>query len=183
MTPIRLFVDAHLFDHGFEGAASFIHGLYMALVRQHPGFFEVHLGCANPEKVLANFEGDRHFKAVRYHSANKFVRLAYDIPRAIAQVKPQLAHFQYFTPLIKTCPWIVTIHDVLFNDFPQYFPPGYARLRNVLFPLSARRADILTTVSPYSQERIAAWYQIALARIHVVPNGVARSRTDRSALT
>lgn len=177
MKPIRLFVDAHQFDNGFEGSASFIQGLYLALVRQRPGQFEIYLGCASPDKVLANFEGDLHFKAIQYRSKNRFRRLTYEIPVAINSVRPDFAHFQYFTPLIKTCPWIVTIHDVLFNDFPEYFPPGYARVRNILFPLSARRADLLTTVSPYSKERIAAWYGIEPQRINVVPNGVNPNHT------
>lgn len=178
MKPIRLFVDAHQFDHGFEGAASFIQGLYLALVRQRPGEFKIHLGCAHPERVLRSFEGDPHFEAAPYGSTNRVRRLAYDIPKAVAGLRPDFAHFQYFTPIIKTCPWIVTIHDVLFNDFPSYFPPGYARLRNILFPLSARRADLLTTVSPYSQERISAWYGIDPKRIHVIPNGVNPNRSD-----
>lgn len=172
MSPTTLFVDAHLFDHGFEGAASFIQGLYLTLVRQRPGDFRILLGCAHPERVLASFEGDPHFEAVRYGATHRVRRLAYEIPKAIARTRPHMAHFQYFTPVLKTCPWIVTIHDVLFNDFPQFFPPGYARVRNVLFPLSARRANLLTTVSPYSKERIAYWYRVPAQRIEVVPNGV-----------
>lgn len=176
MKPIRIFVDAHQFDHGFDGAASFIQGLYLSLVRKRPGDFRIYLGCAHPEKVLASFEGDPHFEAVQYGTTNRMRRLAYDIPKALARLQPDFAHFQYFTPLIKTCPWIVTIHDVLFNDFPQYFPPGYARLRNLLFPLSARRSDLLTTVSPYSKKRIATWYGVSHERINVVPNGVSPIR-------
>ncbi len=182
MSLIRIFVDAHQFDHGFDGAASFIQGLYLALVRQRPGDFRVILGCANPDKVLSNFGGDPHIEAVQYGTTNRIRRLTYDIPKVVARLRPDFAHFQYFTPLIKTCPWIVTIHDVLFNDFPQYFPPGYARLRNVLFPLSARRADLLTTVSAYSRERISAWYGIDPGRINVVPNGVDPNRAGEVGL-
>jgi len=183
MKPIRLFVDAHQFDHGFEGSASFIQGLYLALVRQRPDEFRIYLGCAHPDKVLSSFDGDPHFEAIPYGATNRVRRLAYEIPKAVARLRPDFAHFQYFTPLIKTCPWIVTIHDVLFNDFPEYFPPGYARVRNVLFPLSARRADLLTTVSPYSKERISAWYGIAPGRIEVIPNGVTRNRSGDAGLS
>lgn len=172
MKPLKIFVDAHQFDHGFEGSASFIQGLYLALLRRRPGAYRIFLGCAHPDRVMANFEGNPDFEPVRYGTDNRYRRLAWDIPRAVSACGADWAHFQYFTPLIKTCPWVVTLHDVLFNDFPQYFPPGYAKIRNVLFPLSARRADILTTVSPYSRERIAHWYRIDPARITVVPNGV-----------
>lgn len=172
MKPLRIFVDAHQFDHGFEGSASFIQGLYMALVRRRPSAYEIFLGCANPDRVMASFDGDPHFQPLRYGTGNRYRRLAWDIPVAVSKCRPEWAHFQYFTPLVKSCGWIVTLHDVLFNDFPQYFPPGYAKVRNVLFPLSARRADLLTTVSRYSRERISHWYGIDESRIAVVPNGV-----------
>ena len=125
----RVFVEAHMFDHGFEGSATFVAGLYRAL-------------------------------------------LAIEVPRVLRAARPDFAHFQYFTPIVKSCDWIVTIHDVLFNDFPEYFPPNYRRLRNVLFPISARRANILTTVSPYSSGRISRWYRIGPDRIEITPNGV-----------
>ena len=182
MRPTIIFVDAHQFDYGFDGAASFIQGLYLALVRQRPGEFRILLGCADPDKVLASFEGDQHFEAISYGTISRARRLLYQIPKTIASARPDLAHFQYFTPLVKTCPWVVTIHDVLFNDFPQYFPPGYATIRNVMFPISAHRADLLTTVSNYSKERISTWYRIPYSSIEVVPNGVRRNRAGDALL-
>ncbi len=169
---INLFVDAHVFDHGFEGSASFIHGIYSALVKQYPDQYRVFLGCSNPDKVMVSFAGLHDFEPVRYASSNRYARLAFDAPSLIRRTNADWAHFQYFTPLIKSCRWIVTIHDVLFNDFPQYFPPNYRRVRNLLFPISARRADVLTTVSSYSRERIAHWYRVPPDRIAIVPNGV-----------
>ena len=118
MKPLRIFVDAHQFDHGFEGSASFIQGLYLALVRRRPSTYQVFLGCANPDRVMASFEGDPHFEPVRYGTDNRYRRLAWDIPRAVSRCRVDWAHFQYFTPLLKTCPWIVTLHDVL-NRYQQ----------------------------------------------------------------
>lgn len=170
--PRRLFIDAHVFDHGFEGSASFIAGVYGALLRQFPGRYRLFFGCTRPDQVLASFVGLPDVDTMIYRAENRYIRLLAEIPRLIAILEPDFAHFQYFTPVVKTCPWIVTIHDVLVNDYPQYFPPNYRRLRNILFPLSAKRADILTTVSCYSRERISHFYGISPKRINIVPNGV-----------
>jgi glycosyltransferase involved in cell wall biosynthesis len=169
-----IFVDAHVFDHGFEGSASFIQGIYLELVKQNPGAYKIFLGCTKPDRVMKSFDSNPAFEPIQYRSDNRYYRLLLDIPLAIKRVNPAFAHFQYFTPLIKTCPWIVTIHDVLFNDFPQYFPSNYTRIRNILFPISARRADLLTTVSDYSKSRIGHWYDINSDRIAIIPNGVNR---------
>lgn len=170
--PLRIFVEAHMFDHGFEGSASFIQGVYGALLNAYPGCYKVIVGGTRPQRAAAAI--DHHdVELALYGHGNRFLRLLVDIPKLIRSSRADIAHFQYFTPLVKTCPWLVTIHDVLFNDFPEYFPPNYRRMRNVLFPLSARRADILTTVSGYSRERIAHWYRVPSERIHLLPNGVA----------
>ena len=82
------------------------------------------------------------------------------------------AHFQYIAPLIKYCRYIVTIHDVLFNDFKDSFPLSYRLIKNFLFRISAEKSDIFLTVSNYSKERISKYYQIPLDKIRVIPNGV-----------
>lgn len=169
---IRIFIEAHMFDHGFEGSATFVAGLYRALLAAHPDCYELIIGGLFPEKAIKALGTPPQAVAARYRSKNRFARLAFDVPRILRKTKPDFAHFQYFTPIAKSCDWIVTIHDVLFNDFPEYFPPNYRRMRNVLFPISARRANILTTVSQYSRNRISHWYRIIPGRIHVTPNGV-----------
>lgn len=168
----RVFVEAHMFDHGYEGSATFVAGLYRALLAAYPDRYELVLGGRNPQNAMTALGSPPQAVPAPYRSAGRFGRLAFDVPRIVRQTGADYAHFQYFTPPTKQCGWIVTIHDVLFNDFRRYFPKSYRRLRNVLFPLSARRADILTTVSDYSRERIAYWYGLDPDRIVVTPNGV-----------
>lgn len=172
----RIFIEAHMFDHGFEGSATFVAGLYRALLADHPDRYELIIGGQFSEKAIKALGSPRQAIPAIYRSRNRFARLAWDVPRVLRQENPDFAHFQYFTPITKSCDWIVTIHDVLFNDFPEYFPPNYRRMRNMLFPISARRADILTTVSQYSSDRISHWYRINPGRIHVTPNGVEVAR-------
>lgn len=167
-----------MFDHGFEGSASFIQGVYMELVKEYPGQYKVYLGCSHPERVLSSFAHHPDFEAVTYRTVNRYRRLLFDIPRITRQLKPDVAHFQYFTPLEKNCPWHVTIHDVLFNDFPEYFPRNYARIRNILFPISARRADLLSTVSQYSRGRLAHWYGCKSENITIIPNGTSKLEVE-----
>lgn len=171
MKPLKLFVDAHTLDHGGEGVASFICGLYRALTQRHPGAYKVYLGCQDPQRVMGLFGHGADFQPVLYKGRNGYARLLYDMPMAIRKTGAQWAHFQYFTPPVKNCKWLVTIHDVLFNDYPEYFPKGYKYIRNILFPISARRADVLTTVSDYSRQRLSHWYGVDADRIELLPNG------------
>lgn len=68
------------------------------------------------------------------------------------------AHFQYICPVLKLgMKYITTIHDVLFAYYPQYFSLGHRLPRSVLYWLSAKRSDVLLTVSERSAEDIENW--------------------------
>lgn len=169
---LTIFVEGHVFDSGHEGVSTVIRGLYSALVHEYPGEFRIVIGCHQPDRVSQHFSGLLDIEFHRYQSVSKYVRLTKDIPDICHALRPDFAHFQYFTPIIKSCPWIVTIHDILFNDFPAYFPFSYRLIRNCLFRVSAWRADLLTTVSDYAAESLAHHYRIQRQRIHVIENGV-----------
>jgi Glycosyltransferase len=68
---------------------------------------------------------------------------------------------------------ILTIHDILFLDYPGLFPSSY-RIRNkFFFSRSAARADFLLTVSEYSKKKISEHFKIKEQNIHVIPDGIA----------
>lgn len=81
-------------------------------------------------------------------------------------------------PFKKTCKEIVTIHDVLFMDDPQYFSKGYRLKNKFFFKHSAQRADIVLTVSKYSQERISNWFNIPVDDIQITENAVLPISND-----
>jgi glycosyltransferase involved in cell wall biosynthesis len=99
--------------------------------------------------------------------------LIFDIPYIILKYRIDISHYQYITPLLKLSREIVTIHDVLFIDFPELFPIGYRVKNRFFFKRSARRADVLLTVSDYSRNRIAEHFKISEEDIIVIHNAVS----------
>ncbi len=168
MKKLNFFVDCHVFDGGLQGTTTYLKGLYEELIKnQSCVFYLASCDSAHLKTVFGQFENVVYLE---YQSRNKFVRLIYDIPRLIRKYKIDYAHFQYIVPPIKLCKYIVTIHDVLFLDFPQYFPAGYKIKNKFLFRASAKYADVVLTVSPYSRKQIAKHFKIA--DITVTPNAV-----------
>ena len=72
----------------------------------------------------------------------------------------------------------MTVHDLLFLDFPQYFPLSYRLKNGFMFWKSARRADVLLTVSEYSKDEIYRHFKIAKNKIGVTFNGVLLPEKD-----
>lgn len=171
MNKIRLFIDGHVFDGPNQGTTTFLRGLYSSLARLDLPF-EILVGAQSEVLLQKEPMLGPEVKHVRYRTKNRYVRLGVEIPSIIRKYRIDYAHFQYFCPPIKNCRWIVTIHDLLFNDFPDEFPLSYRLLRNALFRYSARRAEINTTVSEYSRYAIERDFGIPSSQVHVLPNGV-----------
>ena len=167
---MKLLVDAHVFDGKYQGTRTYIEGIYTNMLRHEDidFFFAAH----NIDNLRGIFGEAKNVHYVRLHSTNNIVRLAVEYPLIITRLGVDYAHFQYISPLIKTCKEIVTIHDLLFLDYPEYFPRSYRVKNEILFKLSAKRADLLLTVSKYSKDEIIRHFNICEDKIHITPNGV-----------
>jgi len=171
VSPLRLFVDAHVFDGKFQGTRPFIQGIYTRLATMPE--LELYLGAVdveNLEKYFPNDSGRVHYVPYRSHRAAS--RLLYEIPRIIRRYGIHWAHFQYICPPIKNCRHVVTTHDILFKDFPQDFPFVYRVVKGFFFRVSARRSDLVTTVSRYSKHALETHFHLPPEKVRVIPSGV-----------
>ncbi|MES2006087.1 MAG: glycosyltransferase family 1 protein [Bacteroidota bacterium] len=170
---IRLFVDAHSFDTEFQGAQSFLYSLYTSLMRLHPEI-EIYFGANDTERLQQRFPQVKKQYFLKYPKyCAGLLRFFTIIPFYIRKYRFGFAHFQYMSPLpMAYCRYIVTSHDVLFMDYPAYFPRLYGLKRFFFFKWSFRMAAIKTTVSVYSRERLAFHYNIPVNDIFVIPNMV-----------
>ncbi len=173
---IKLFVDAHSFDKEYQGTQTFIRELYGGLMSTHPEL-DIYWGTANAGRLRAALPLIKPENILPYKNNKGGVsRFLFDIPFYLKKYRFDFAHFQYLAPRQQgNCRYIVTLHDVLFNNFPADFSYTYRASRNFLFGKSIKNAAIKTTVSPYSRQCIADDYKIAADTIHVIPNGVSHT--------
>lgn len=168
-TTTKIFVDCHVFDGGFQGTRTYIKGLYRELIRDtsnHYFFAAFHV-----ETLKKEFGEAPNITYLKYSSHSKIYRLLIETPMLIRKHKIQFAHFQYRVPPLKLCKYIVTTHDVLFEDFPEYFPVMNRYSSLWTYKFSARISEIVLTVSNYSKVQIAQYLGVPDAV--VTPNGVA----------
>jgi glycosyltransferase involved in cell wall biosynthesis len=168
---IRLFVDAHVFDNLPQGTRTFIKEIYLRIANRQG--IRLYLGAYDIDNLAATFPPGENVVLVRYRSRSSIWRLLFDIPGIVRRYKIDYAHFQYMTPPWKNCKQIDTLHDVLFSDFPEEFSWSYRVSKRWLYGLSARRSDILTTVSEFSKDSIRKVMHTGDRPICVVPNGVS----------
>src|SRR5580692_4076866 len=113
---MRFSVDAHAIGCHLTGNEVYIRNLLHQFVRlDGRNEFITYLS-----KSFADVEVPGAFER-RHVSANPFIRLGIDLPLRLREDRPDLLHVQYTAPLFCPVPIVVSVHDVSYLEYPQYF--------------------------------------------------------------
>lgn len=170
MKNTNILIDCHVFDQSLQGTTTYVKGIYLELVKDKTKNFYFVSHTYNLEEIFGTQENVHYIK---FKSKNKFYRLLVELPQIIKKHKIDYAHFQYIVPPLKRCKYIVSLHDVLFLDYPKYFPFIYKVSKKILYKYSAKYSDIVLTVSEFSKKRIE--HHFNLQNIYITPNAVEAS--------
>lgn len=116
MKKTRILVDAHWFDDYYSGVTTYIKGLYNELIKYEN--LEIYLAARNLEKLKLVFPSES-IKYIQLKNSSKYSRPLFEYPKIINRYNRDFAHFQYVSPIFKSCKYIITICDLLFIDLPQ----------------------------------------------------------------
>jgi len=103
---------------------------------------------------------------------NPFLRLGFDLPRSLRQLRPDLLHVQYTAPLACPVPVVVSVHDVSFLEHPEWFTALRSRQLRLTVRRTVRNAVKVLTPSEFSRREIARAYG-AEEKTVVIPNAVS----------
>lgn len=165
--PINIFVDCHVLDGSYQGTTTYIKGLYSEAIKDKR--FNFYFAANDINRLQQTFGESVNVYYIKYPVINKYFRLLFAIPYLIKKYNIDYAHFQYIVPPIKLCKYINTIHDILFMDYPEFFPESYKLRNKFLFSWSAKKSDIVATVSSYSSARLSHHFSIDSI---ITPNAV-----------
>lgn len=169
---LKLGVDFHAFDGKFQGSRSHLIGLYRAMIAISPEIqFIFFLEKIDDLSKLAGFDLP-NVTCVRMRTRNPIVRLGWQLPILRRRYAIDVMHTQYIVPFWGMKKTIVTIHDVLFEPYPQFFTRFFVWRSKLLFRWSATVADAVMTVSDYSRSEISARYHIDKSSIGLLLNAV-----------
>ena len=96
------------------------------------------------------------------------------LPLKLLRMRADLVHTFSFAPVLSPCPVILTLYDTLYLTHPEHYRnkviPLYTKL---LIAAAVRRANVLCTISKFSQREIASSYKVPADRIPIVYPGVS----------
>jgi glycosyltransferase involved in cell wall biosynthesis len=94
-------------------------------------------------------------------------------PWFLRRERIDLFHTPYFVaPLLAPCPLVVTVHDLIFDRYPQYMPSAWSRpYYRLLMAASLRRAKKVIAVSQATAADLARYYGTPASKTIVILEG------------
>lgn len=96
------------------------------------------------------------------------------VPWHAFREKVDLLHVPAFSgPVLRTCPMVLTVHDLMYTKHPEWLPTQRARWYwGAWIPLTARRATAVITPSLYTKRDLIELAHVSPDRVHVVPEAI-----------
>lgn len=94
------------------------------------------------------------------------------LPRSSPDSRPILYHAtEHLLPYLPV-PKVLTVHDLIFERYPQHHTWTNRLFLRVGMPLFVRRADAIIAVSRHTQRDLMELYRVPPAKIHLIYQGI-----------
>ncbi|MCT4622265.1 MAG: glycosyltransferase family 4 protein, partial [Schleiferiaceae bacterium] len=156
-----------------EGIGTFTHELMQRITQNHPEVqFDFYFDRPFDSHYIygENVKGYRLLPPAR-HPYLWYVWYEMSIKRKLAKTKPDLFFSpDGFIPTSTKTKTLNTLHDLNFEHYPEWIPNFAIGYYKKYFPLCAKKANHLVTVSEFSKRDIVSTYKIEPDKIDVVYN-------------
>jgi glycosyltransferase involved in cell wall biosynthesis len=96
------------------------------------------------------------------------LRVIFGLSLAAVRARLDLLHAQYVAPPVLPCPFVVTVHDLVWLHYPETLPWTMGRRLRHLVPWTVQRARRVCTPSHAIKHEVMERYDVAEDRIDVV---------------
>jgi glycosyltransferase involved in cell wall biosynthesis len=162
---IDVLLDADVLGRQRTGDETYVENLLRELPSSAPDLRFAAV-TRNPDRLPDGVE------ALALPAGSQELRMAWKLPRLLRRVRPRLGHYQHSLPLRFDGRKVLTVHDLSFEREPELMPRRDRLIFKAVVPRSARRADRIIAVSDRTRDDLIDLYDIAEAKIAVIPHGV-----------
>jgi len=163
---MKVAIDAQALGTQGGGDETYIRNVIRGLATVDPtGDYTLYLARPLPN---LNIPGTEHMsRVVVPHKL--FRRTPISIPLRAARDHIDVIHAQYAGPPFATVPFVVSIHDISYERYPQWFTRADLLHMRAFVSWTSRRAAAVLTLSEYSKSDIVRRYCVPPERVVVVP--------------
>lgn len=103
------------------------------------------------------------------HKNNNLYRIFYLLPRLAKQYKIDIIHSTYIAPffLPKNCMQVLTVHDMSYKRYPNFYSLRDKILFNCFLPISMKKSDAIIVPSFFSKKELLTFFPQYRGKVHV----------------
>ena len=161
-------IDAHMLGHNETGNETYILELVRALAQQKTNdtfFVYAEQLDALPREV----HDAPHMRVMHYKTRSSVVRLLRELPERAARDQLDVLHLSYNAPLTlpASCALVLTIHDISFEEHPEWFPRKLRAFLKWSVRRSAQMARAILTDTECARADLVRLYRLPPEKITV----------------
>jgi glycosyltransferase involved in cell wall biosynthesis len=175
--PLRIGVDGRFLQDKFHGVGRYAHGLLSGL-RAAEGDHLVRVfvdeSLPNHRFPLEELVEPERLELCSVSTPLYSVRELGVWPARLWRTPVDVFHSPFFwSPMILPCPLVTTVHDMIFDRYPEYIPGlRYMAPYRVSSRIALRRARSVIAVSAATKQDIVTYAGTSSEKIVTIPNGV-----------
>jgi glycosyltransferase involved in cell wall biosynthesis len=164
---MRVGIDARVLGNGIGGDETYVRNVVRALAAVDPdGDYTLFVTPPLPKLPIPGAEHLRHVVVLPNKSriSNPFA-----MPLALACARINVAHAVYMAPWPHPVPVVVSVHDIAYERYPQFFTPATVAGFRKFVPLTIRRSAAVLTLSEFCKTDIVRRYCVPPEKVVVAP--------------
>ena len=175
--PLRIGIDGRFLQDKFHGVGRYTHGLLCALRdadTEHVVRVFVDQSLPNQRFPLQELVEPGRLELCPISTPLYSVRELGGWPRSLSRTPVDVFHSPYFwSPVILPCPLVATVHDMIFDRYPEYVPGFRYRVPyRISSRLVLRLASGVIAVSEATRQDILNFAGTSPEKVVTIPNGV-----------
>lgn len=178
---MRIGIDARYIQDQYHGIGRYTFQLVRAMLQaesNHTFFIFYSDRYPNSRFDLSELWASPNARPYRFHSALYHPAEQREFRRAAQDLRLDLFHTPYLSaPWFQRYPLVVTVHDLIFERYPQYIPARQSRagvnlVYRTLLSSLVKRASRVIVPSRATARDLGEFYPQVRGKIRVIPEGV-----------
>mgnify|MGYP006278195397 CR=1 FL=1 len=168
---MKIGIDLHTITDFMQGSRTYIYNMTKALLdidQENLYYLYFTQNISLPSELNKSNVVNK-----RIIPKNKFIRIPFSFPLLLYRDNIDLFFCQYMGIPWGNVPFVVTLHDIIHEEHPEYYPRLLRKIMQITYPQSAHRAYAVFTVSEYSKSSIASLYKVPAEKITVTYDAVS----------
>lgn len=163
---MKIGIDLHTVTGFMQGTRTYTLGIVKHLLdidKENEYYFYITRENDNIKNIFA--QDNVSFRHIFPH--NRIIRIPISFPIRLAIDSVDVFHCQYMGPPLAKTPYVVMIHDIIHEYLPEFYPKSLRYMMHIFYPISARRAHRILTVSESSKRDIVKYFKVPEEKVVV----------------